>query len=128
MTHPLHVKAIAQGVGVYLVGVIISAIASTVRANLTDTPPAWSWLLISTIVLLVPIFAGARSAHIARSRPQTHGSAAGLLGTVVALLFLVLVVRIPIPASAMLGWLIIATLLAWLGAILLPLVKPRLGL
>ena len=129
MTFSPGYKAIVQGVLVYVVGYAACAMATTARANLIGRPyPRWTWAMLSVVLLLVPLLAGARGAHVAVSRKHVHGAIAGFLGAAATLLVLVPVMGAPIPAVAMTGGLILSTLLAWLGAILLPILGSRRGL
>ena len=128
MTISPNYKAIAQGVLVYVVGYGFCAVTTTARANLSDWPyPRWIWP-ISFALIFVPLLAGARAAHIAATHPKVHGAAVGIIGTIATLLILVLLMGVPIPPSAMAAGLVVATLLAWLGAILLAFARPRRGL
>lgn len=122
MKFPLDYKILFQGVLVLLGGYIIWGAVAALLANLNDLDfPMWSWIVLTIMGFLIPILTGVWCAHRARIYPIIHGIGAGLLGAlIVVLLLLSILIWIPIdiPVSAFLGWLMIASLMAWVGAML----------
>jgi hypothetical protein len=116
-------RAILQGAVILGVGYGASALAATGAANSGSTVLV---ALAGLLFLASPIAAGSRAAALAQERRITHGLVAGLAGTVLVVVGL-LVFRTPLAPAHFVALGVTLALGSWLGALLFAVVASRRG-